>query len=177
MSTRLIAFIVAVCLAPAAFAQVIYLPVQYQYGGQHKYYYGGSDPHIFARAERDAALLAFRPVSGALPRIYSDLFPYHNAYLFGFRASDAYNEAMRNLPRYFTKADLLDSAVEVDGALVVPPAPPRLAPWAAYPAAPVAPAASPAPRKERKGVIIIIPKKPARPSPEARPAMLVCAGH
>ena len=35
-------------LSPSAGAQTIYAPVQYQYGeGEHRYYYGGSDPAVF----------------------------------------------------------------------------------------------------------------------------------
>ncbi len=167
---KVLAFFAGLLLTSAAFAQVIYLPVQYQYGQQHKYYYGGNDPLIFARAERESALLAWRSVKRPLPRVYSDLLPFTNAYLYGFRASDAYNQAYQSVPRYFVKRDLLATAVEVDGALIVPPTPPRSLPVTPY--ASTAPAPTPA----KKGVILIIPRKQPREVKDARPVMFVSAG-
>ncbi len=158
--------VLAVCFSySSAPAQVIYLPVQYQYGEQHKYYYGGQDPMLFARAEHDAALLAFQQMKNPLPQIYSDLFPFHNAYLFGFDRSDARNQAYRSQPRYFTKRQLLQSGFEVEGAWIVPATPPIRPLLIQTPA--------PAPKPARKGVILIIPKKPLRT--DAHPAMFVSA--
>ena len=168
MSTRIAAFFAVVLFASAAFAQVVYLPVQYQFGPQQPYYYVGNDPHVFAMAEHDAALLAFRPVEGALPRVYSDLFPFANAYIFGFRPSDAYNQAYQSVPRYFVKRDLLETGLSIDGTLIVPPTPPRARPIVHDTFA------APAPAAERKGVILIIPRKPA-PQQVGKPAMFVSA--
>ena len=46
----------ALCLIPAlsslATAAVIYEPVQYQYGDNVRYYYGGNSPRVFAQGER-----------------------------------------------------------------------------------------------------------------------------
>src|SRR5947208_1634504 len=46
----------ALCLTPVlsalASAAIIYEPVQSEYGSAPKYYYGGNNPRVFARAER-----------------------------------------------------------------------------------------------------------------------------
>jgi len=107
--------------ASTASAQIIYEPVQYQYDG---YYYGGSDPAIFAKAHRDsfAQYIAtlHRPVSNTPLRVYSDCFLWANAAIYGLTPNDAQNQAYDSIPRYFRKADLLFSAVWIDGALIVP---------------------------------------------------------
>jgi len=145
-------------IASVASAQVIYTPVKYQYGsGESRYYYGGTDPHVFARAERTSRLLAFQDKALDAPPIYSDLFPWWNARLFGFTRSDARNEAYASVPRYFVKGELLEHAVPSGGVLIVP---------AQRPASPSTP--YPAITPERKpGVIIIIPRpqqhRPPRP--------------
>lgn len=168
----LLSAIIVSCVASAASAQVFYLPVQYQYGQGERYYYGGSDPAVFASAERTSAMLRFHRSNNPQPRVYSDLFPYANAAWYGFTPTDARNEAYRNQPRYFRKADLLDHAVEVDGAVYVPPAPPRryVAPHVVVP---MIEAPKPAPRP--RGVIIIIPKKPAELKTPARTVQFVSA--
>lgn len=171
MRLVLSAFIVLL-MASAASAQVIYLPVQYQYGHDQPYYYGGSDPYIFASAERTSALLRFSGVRAQPVRVYSDLFPYHNAALFGFTPTDARNEAYLRQPRYFRKSDLLEQGVRMNGTLYVPPAPPsrEVAPLHV---APVITAPKPADRK--RGVIIIIPKKAPEPAAPSKPVVFVSA--
>lgn len=158
-------------IASAASAQVIYLPVQYQYGDDQRYYYGGSDPDVFASAERTSALLRFLRVTPRQPRVYSDLFPYADAAYFGFTPNDARNEAYDNQPQYFRKADLFDHAIEVNGAYYVPPAPPAryLAPR------PADRLVNPAQPARKPGAIIIIPKKNLEPADPARPVMFVTA--
>jgi hypothetical protein len=113
--------------------------VQYQYGeGDHKYYYGGSDPSLVARAEHrraldelmdhpynsdgyNAAYLHLRLI-GQLTRVYSDAAPYVNARIYGYLPVDAYNDANRNVPTYFRKADLVRAAAaQADGSRVVSP--------------------------------------------------------
>lgn len=107
--------------ASTASAQIIYQPVQYQYDG---FYYGGDDPAMFAKAHRDSCAQAIvslhRSVSNVPLPVYSDCLPWANAALYGMTPNDASNQAYRSVPRYFRKADLLFSAVWVDGALVVP---------------------------------------------------------
>lgn len=120
-------------------AQVIYAPVQYQYGqGRHQYYYGGSDPGVFHMAEHRRALdeLSDHPYTsdryndaylhhrliGQLDRVYSDVVPHGNARVYGYLPVDAANDAYANVPRYFRKADLIRAAVVLpDGSAVVPP--------------------------------------------------------
>lgn len=119
-------------------AQTIYEPVQYQYGeGDHRYYYGGSDPAVFDTAERRACVdrlgdydydtdrythaYVHRRLIGQLDRVYSDCVPYVNARAYGYLPVDAANDAYANVPRYFRMRDLARAAVvEPDGTRVVP---------------------------------------------------------
>ncbi len=169
----LIAALLVGLLSTAASAQVIYLPVQYQYGQDQPYFYGGNDPCVFASAERTSALLRFQGIQSRSVRVYSDLFPYANAAEFGFTPDDARNEAYFNQQRYFRKGELLDQAVEVNGTYYVPPAP-QVCHVAPIPVKPMIKA--PRPTERRRGVILIIPKKrnPERAQP-ARPTMFVSA--
>jgi hypothetical protein len=100
--------------ASASATAVIYLPVQYEFGGVDKYFYGGHDPLIIARAERDSAKAAFDRAHGVTNprvRVYSDLFPYaSNATIFGFSVNDARNAAYQSLPRYFRMSDIRPTA-------------------------------------------------------------------
>jgi hypothetical protein len=128
-----------VCAATNSFAQVVYEPVQYQYGTTASYYYGGNDPRVFDRAERmrqglgrekgytfaSATIDTHREVVSGPVRVYSDHVPFWNASNFGLTPTDAYNEANANLPRYFRKSDLIATGrVQVDGSVVVPAQPP-----------------------------------------------------
>lgn len=119
-------------------AQTIYEPVQYQYGeGDHRYYYGGSNPAVFHTAERRACVdrlgdydydtgrythaYVHRRLLGQLDRVYSDCVPYLNARAYGYLPVDAANDAYANVPRYFRMRDLARAAVvEPDGTRVVP---------------------------------------------------------
>jgi hypothetical protein len=97
-------------------AQIIYQPVQYQYGTTAKFYYGGSNPDLiwYGYAQPSAG-----PVQLT---IYSDARPYENVAIYGYTVSDARNEAYANVPRYFRKRDLLATAQPApDGSLVVGP--------------------------------------------------------
>ncbi len=135
--------VVMVALSSTANAQTIYAPVQYQYGTENnRYYYGGSDPAVFALAERQRGIdmlgdhsftsdrythaYRHRRLVGRLDRVYSDLVPYMNARVFGYLPVDAANDASARVPRYFRKADLLRAAVGMpDGTrLVLPQAQP-----------------------------------------------------
>jgi hypothetical protein len=176
MLRSLAAAVVAVVASSSlANAQTIYAPVQYQYGeGRHKYFYGGEDPAVFDRAERQRAFddltdiphtatrynyaYVHHNLIGQLTRVYSDVVPYMNARVFGYLPVDASNDAYASAPRYFRKADLDRAAVELpDGSRVVPPAarpvvdPDEVA--ARRAAAATRPAATTKPR-----AIIIIPK-------------------
>ena len=129
--------VLAVSASSSAIAQTIYAPGQYQYGRQGNiYYYGGSDPAVFAMAERQACLdrigdhsytsdgynhaYVHRRLIGRMDRVYSDCAPHVNARAYGFLPVDAANEANANVPRYFRMADLDRAAVVMpDGSRLV----------------------------------------------------------
>jgi hypothetical protein len=134
----------ALAVAPVANGQIVYEPVQYQYGGQNPYSYGGQDPrvHVSARhphapgttwgrgngfAFRSAGVHTHREVVTERPRVFTDALPYRNAFVYGFTVNDARNEAYARVPTYFRKADLLRSARPDDcrGGWVVPADAPR----------------------------------------------------
>src|SRR5688572_5283845 len=142
----LIAALVPACFAvgcailvagSAASAQTIYEPVQYQYGDQHeRFYYGGSDPAVFDLADRTRCryirgdTYGLDGYNGAYlhPRrtnrfdlVFWDCVPYLNASPFGYTRTHARNDAYLNVPRYFRKGDLVETApVLGDGTRVVP---------------------------------------------------------
>ena len=143
--------ITAIALSAASSrAQIIYEPVQYQYGDQSKFYYGGTDEHVFARAAAPSDTGAdwgrvhgydfvsgdawvHREVTDQPVRVYSDALPTQNATLYGFTATDAANVANASVPRYFRKADVIAAARQTPGLLIVParavlPAAPPAAP-------------------------------------------------
>ena len=163
--------------ATSSRAQIIYEPVQYQYGDQNKFYYGGSDPSVFERAAipSDAGALwgrvngydfasgdisVHREVSDQPVRVYSDALPTQNASLFGFTATDAANVANASVPRYFRKADVLAAESGGSGALIVP----------ARAVFPSAPAATPAHRPTTQPATILPPMIFPSPAPPAKPA-------
>lgn len=128
--------IIATCLGSAS-AQIIYQPLQYQYGDQNKFYYGGTDPHVFARAAAPSDPGAqwgrvegydfasgdtwvHREASDWPIRVYSDALPTQIASLYGFTAADAANVANASLPRYFRKADVIAAAKQNAGLLIIP---------------------------------------------------------
>jgi hypothetical protein len=128
--------LLGVCTASAR-AQIIYEPVQYQYGDQNKYYYGGTDPRVFERAAvpgdpgaewgringsdfASGDVWVHREVSDQPVRVYSDALPTQNATLYGFTATDAANVSNASVPRYFRKADVLAAASAAAGVLIVP---------------------------------------------------------
>jgi len=127
------------CLASPASAQVFFEPVQYQYGPTPTFYYGGSDPRVFAHASRSVynddiagpygtryfvgtryygPILRVRP-----PAVFVDQYPYFDAALFHYTPADARNDANAAVPTYFRKIDLLRSAIPSgDGNTFVVPA-------------------------------------------------------
>jgi hypothetical protein len=122
-----------VCVSSSAFAQIIYEPVQYQYGsGQNVYYYGGSDPRVHYAAAQPITpggtwgrvngwnfasgdLNSHREVSTEPTRTFIDVpgFQYSNATFWGYGPDDARNDAYANSTRYFKKSDLLAAAVRM----------------------------------------------------------------
>jgi hypothetical protein len=121
-------------------AQVIYEPVTSQYRiGDETFYYGGSNPRVFAYAEQRLGCFQDghytregRAGVGYLHRnligrpdqtTFSDCRPYENAIVYGYTSVDARNDANANVPRYFRMADLLAAAVPAaDGVGYVVPA-------------------------------------------------------
>ena len=108
---RLVGGLVVVLCAASSFAQVIYEPVQYQYkSGGRSYYYGGADARVHMSAAwpmvygadwgrsnglafHSANVHTHREVATERPRVYTDALPLRNAYIYGFTANDARNEA------------------------------------------------------------------------------------
>lgn len=121
------AFVLLALSTVPALGQIVYEPVQYQYikDGQI-YYYGGSSPYLVDFAERHAAFEAARPqpfFASARTHVpvWSDLLPYRDLTQWGFTPDLAANEANRNAPLYFRKADLLTAAIpSPDGTVLVP---------------------------------------------------------
>jgi hypothetical protein len=121
---------ISMFLATSAFAQTIYAPVQTQFDG----YYAPFDTAAIRRAARHPEGLgatwgrrdgfAFvgphRVVHQRKPRVF---LPGHcgiEVGHLGYTPNDVHNAAMAQVPTYFRKADLLASAVEVDGHREVP---------------------------------------------------------
>jgi hypothetical protein len=130
-------FAVIVLAARASQAQIIYEPVQYQYGDQDKFFYGGTDPRVFQRAAAPADsgavwgrvngydfasgdVWVHREVSDQPVRVFSDALPMRDATVYGFTATDAANIANAAVPRYFRKADVIAAARQQAGVLIVP---------------------------------------------------------
>jgi hypothetical protein len=176
---RLAALTLLLVAASSARAQVIYAPVQYQYTNGITYYYGGNDPSMFGYIDRvkcrngypsDVAGHHYNSLRHTLGQVgepvyvFSDCLKYRNAAVYGYTVDDVKNEAMANMPLYFTKRDLLESAIPAgDGTLVVPamgkPMGMMSSPMASRPAA-----TQPAEPKPR--AIIIIPKGMQKKAPE-----------
>ena len=127
---------VLVCVvASSASAQVIYQPVQVQYGTDMKYYYGGGNPDQHAYADRVACRNGYPSATtgnyysslhctlgqvGENRLILSDCLPYRNAAVYGYREHDAVNEANAAAMQYYRKGDLL-AVPAGDGTLVSSP--------------------------------------------------------
>ena len=171
-------------LASSASAQVIYEPVQYQYGAEMKYYYGGSDPGAFAYADRVLCRNGFPTAAnphytslyntlgqiGERKLVLSDCMPFRNAAVFGYTANDAHNEANANVPQYYRKRDILAAAVPAaDGTLVVS-AQAHPLPNAAMRDMRSATGVEPKPR-----AILILPKKAPAKQGDAKQVNLVAA--
>lgn len=134
---------VALCaLAPASFGQIIYEPVSYQYRvGDSVFYYGGDNPRLLHWAARQQLIVdrfgavgrgafgqgwSFEQFNPPEP-VYTDLMPYQDVALLGATPAYARNEAMRNVPRYFRKIDLLrEAAPRSDGSMSVPATAPQV---------------------------------------------------
>lgn len=161
-------------LAASARAQVVYMPVQHQYSNGMTYYYGGNDPsmlryieHVKCRNGYPSTITghgynSLRHTLGQIGEqtyVFSDCLKYRNAAVYGYTADDARNEAMANLPLYFTKRDLLDAAMPAgDGTLVVP-ASGKAHRMMMHDGATTRPAAT-QPSEPKPRAIIIIPKAP-----------------
>jgi hypothetical protein len=176
---RLAALTLLLVVASSARAQVIYAPVQYQYTNGITYYYGGNDPSMLDYIERvkcrngypsDVSGHHYNSLRHTLGQVgepvyvFSDCLKYRNAAVYGYTVDDAKNEAMANLPLYFTKRDLMEAAIPAgDGTLVVP-AMGRPMGMVMSHAASRAAASQPAEPKPR--AIIIIPKGAPKHAPE-----------
>lgn len=165
--TKLFVVALLCSIASVTHAAVVYLPVQYEYGsGADRYYYGGNDPHVFARADRTRAIRQTTRagnVSDTKPQVYSDALPYQpNAAVYGVTPSHARNEAYNAVPRYFRMTDvLLSGRMERDGTIIIPPTTPGTIEIRPY----VRPIVAPRPRP-----VLIIPKSLMTPKPDKRVA-------
>jgi len=134
---RLVFGLMVALMALPAVAQVVYEPVRYQYGGQNTYYYGGADPRIHEAAAWPSApgtnwgrhngfaftsgnVHTHREVATERTRTFTDALGIRNAFVHGFTANDARNEAMNSIPLYFRKIDMLRSAQRDGRGFVVP---------------------------------------------------------
>ena len=171
---RSAAALLVLVVASSASAQVIYQPVQHQYSNGMTYYYGGNDPsmqhyieHVKCRNGYPSEITGhhgnhLRHTLGQIGEqkyVFSDCLMYRNAAVYGYTAQDAQNEANANLPRYFTKRELLEAAEPAaDGTLIVR-ASGKAHHVGTHHAAPTArPTTQPSEVKPR--AIIIIPKAP-----------------
>lgn len=174
-----------------ASAQTIYTPVHHQYrapNGGGVFFYGGSDPFVFAMATRLSVDPGFGRVAGfafvsstrsvrvARAPVYSDAVPGVDLAPFGYTIDDAYNAAQRSIPTYFRMAELRRQAVvQPDGSRIVPARPggpaaashlqglvaPYVVPGAQFPE-PHGPTTGSNPRPGgSRGLILILPVRPA----------------
>ena len=168
-----------------ASGQVIYEPVQHQYG---TVYYGGTNPALIATAKQTCAddlgaaglpyyyrSFGYIPLPGTLyagvgnkvvdERLLA-LCDRGNFYCLGCTADEARNQAYANVPRYFRKGDLLATGIETEGVVIVPATPPRRGRIEIKPYAPTAPTNPPstltAPATQ-PAPILIIPKNGLAP--------------
>jgi len=173
---RAAAVVLLLAAASSARAQVIYQPLQYQYGMGDgvAYYYGGNRPATHEYVERVKCHDGFpsgvtgshyngmRGVLGQTTEkcyVFTDCI-HGNAAVYGYTAVDAQNEMMSNLPLYYTKRDLLLSAVPAaDGNGLLVPAMGRPAGEMVHVTGPAGAATQPSEPKPR--AIIIIPKSGA----------------
>jgi hypothetical protein len=158
--SRVLAAVLLLASLPVS-AAIVYEPVQYQYGDQHRYYYGGTDPamHRYAQSYCDRRTIrdAEGQLSGKPARVFTDCLPRRNAALYGWTSVDAMNEATASIPRYFRMSSLLAGGrIDAAGDLVIPARPDHLCgkievkPWRGW-----ANVASPKP-------VIVIPKEQLR---------------
>ena len=180
--------VAASAAAPAAFGQVVYEPVTYQYntgyGDQH-YYYGGNNPlvHQHARVYGPCQPIQFGYATNLhrfdggnsfgqpspmyyRPAVYTDCVGggLSDASNYGWLPVDARNEAYANAPTYFRKVDLLASAVPgSDGVYHVPSSAPQVyvAPATGWPspAYPTTGATTGPSTMPGRGQVLIIPKR------------------
>jgi hypothetical protein len=154
MRPLIASIVLALASAPLS-AQVIYEPASVQFGsGEQTFYYGGTDAgtvrmgHLTSARQR-----VFSPIDNQPLRVYTDLLPGINAATFGFDVSDARNELNANIPNHFRKSELVESARDESGILIVPQRPLVDAPRGAVMIKPYHP-----PARKAYSPVIVIPK-------------------
>ena len=136
MQKLFIFFLVVAGFSTSALAQVIYLPVVFQYQASTSFYYAGRSASVFRDAEYPVAgafgrvngwvfasgsVDTHREVATEPARIYTDRLPGRNARLYGYTVADVQNEANAGVPCYFKKRDLLAGGQRTtDGSLEIP---------------------------------------------------------
>ena len=121
----IIALTVLGCLSSAASAQIVYGPVVTQYGGQNPYYYAGDNPLVHASAaypslpgaswgrhDGFAYTSARRIVVERHPRVVTEFLGPHGNPITDLTPADVQNAANARLPRYFSKAELLEQMAD-----------------------------------------------------------------
>lgn len=199
MSRFVAAFVLTCALAPAAFGQIVYENVRYQYVTEAgmPYYYGGTDPSVHHWAERQSALhergwnrnrsgrwsgndLIVGPIWNTEAPVYHDLLPYlkyvpaqlatAGARSYGVTPDDARNAAMRSAPRYFRKRDLLRAAeLQPDGTVLVPSHPRMVVIVNRKSAGEADDNGTTKPATKEVGRILIIPKPKPKPQTSDKP--------
>ena len=121
---NLLVLLLIISRSTSVSAQIFYEPVQYQYGhGAATFYYAGSNARMIEFAKGYVADQNYfsNKTSVKIPStaIFSDRYPYRENQ--SMTINDVRNTAYSNLPRYFSKRDLLNAAVPMeDGSYTVP---------------------------------------------------------
>ena len=131
--SKIVVLLSGMIFSVSTHAQILYEPVQYQFGsGAERFYYGGRNARLLEFASRYVAHESDNSSARSLkfhssPMIFSDRFGYREVSHWTSSGksevtiSDVRNEAYNNLPRYFSKRDLLAAAVPAeDGSYIIP---------------------------------------------------------
>jgi hypothetical protein len=184
---RFVAVACVLFFASVASAQLVFQPIQYQYGGQNPFYYGGSNPLVIARGNYpscgeygrvhgwafiSANGVTHREVGTEPLRVYADCVGrgFTNARVYGYSIEDARNEAYSSVPLVFRMRDLVAHAEPTsDGTWVVPPTAPYND---GHGTIEIKPYVRPAPSSNPHPVLIIPKKLLEEPAPSPKKVAL-----
>ena len=117
---RFITPLILFALTPFAAASTIYEPIQFQFGTDRPYFYGGQNQIVHRLAASADALNRLYPVTEQRPWVFADSYLGQDAKTIHFGISDAINQANASVPCYFRKGDLRASATREGRAMTVP---------------------------------------------------------